>query len=129
MKKFILKFSAFACVVLLLVAAFSSTSCNKDKTCHGTITVLDTAGRPIAGAAVHLSSPPPVPPTNPPHTGGGDLKIDGVTDGTGNVNFDIKLPAILDITATSNLFSGMTGKGILRVDEPGKSASVTVTIK
>lgn len=128
MKKFILKFSAFACVVLLLVAAFSSTSCNKDKTCHGTITVQDTAGRPVAGAAVHLSSPPSVPP-DINHPSGGDLKIDGVTDGTGNVNFDIKLPSILDITATSTLFPGMTGKGILRVDEPGKSASVTVKIK
>jgi hypothetical protein len=127
MKKFILKLSAFACVALLVVTAFLGTSCNKDKTCHGTVTVVDTAGHPVAGAAVHLDSPPPVPPNG--HTAGGDLKIDGVTDGSGIVNFELKLPAIMDITATSTTLLGMTGKGILRLDEPSKSASVTVTIK
>ncbi len=128
MKTFILKISAFVGVALMLVIAFSSTSCKKDKTCHGKITVLDTAGLPIALATVQLSSPPSVP-ADPNHTGGGDLHLTGVTDGSGIVNFELKLPAILDIVATSSSFTGMTGKAILRLDEPGKTTEVSVTIK
>ena len=129
MKTFIVKISAFACVGLLLLTAICTTSCKKDKTCRGKVTVVDTAGAPVANAAVKLSSPPSVP-ANPAHTTGGDLVINGVTDGSGVVNFEIKLPAILDIVATqTSAFPGMTGKGILRLDEPGKAAEVTVKIK
>lgn len=127
MKTFILRISAFSCVALLLLTAMFSTSCKKDKTCHGKITVIDTAGIPVANATVNLSSPPSVPPNS--HTTGGDLKMNGVTDGAGVVNFELKLPAILDIVATSPNFVGMTGKAILRLDEPGKTTDVTVTIK
>lgn len=128
MKTFILKSSAFLCVGLLLLTALCSTSCKKDKTCNGKITVVDTAGAPVANASVTLSSPPSVPPSTT-HPGGGDLVLSGVTDGSGVVNFELKLPAIMDITATSSAFTGMTGKGILRLDEPGKTAEVTVKIK
>ncbi len=129
MRTFILKFSAFVCVGLFLVAALCTTSCKKDKTCRGKVTVVDTAGAPVVGAAVKLSSPPSVP-ANPAHPAGGDLVINGVTDGSGVVNFEIQLPTILDIVATqTTAFPGMTGKGILRLDEPGKTAEVTVKIK
>ena len=129
MKTFILKISAFVCVGLLLVTALCTTSCKKDKTCRGKVTVVDTAGARVANAAVKLSSPPSVPP-DPNHPAGGDLVINGVTDGSGVVNFEIQLPTILDIVATqATAFPGMTGKGILRLDEPGKTAEVTVKIK
>lgn len=128
MKTFILKISAFVCVGLLLLTALCTTSCKKETVCRGKVTVVDTAGAPVANAAVTLSSPPSVPP-DPKHTNGGDLVINGVTDGSGVVNFEIKLPTILDIVATSTAFPGMTGKGILRLDEPGKTAEVTVKIK
>ena len=128
MKTFFSKITAFACVALFLFTVLSSTSCKKDKTCHGKITVIDTSGVPVANADVKLSSPPSVPP-NQAHLNGGDLVINGVTDGSGVANFEIKLPAILDILATKTTLPGMTGKGILRLDEPGKTAEVTVTIK
>ena len=128
MKTFILKISAVVCVVLFMMTALFNTSCNKDKTCHGKVTVNDTAGHPIAGAAVKLSSPPSVPPSAA-HPTGGDLVINGVTDGSGVANFELKLPSIMDIKATSTLFPGMTGKGILRLDEPSKTAEVIVVIK
>ena len=128
MKTFILKFSAIACVGLFVLTTLFSTSCKKDKTCHGKITVLDTAGAPVASATVQLSSPPSVPP-DPNHSGGGDLVMTGVTDGSGIVNFELKLPAILDIVATKSALPGLTGKAILRLDEPGKTTEVTVTMK
>ena len=128
MKTLILKLSAFACVALLLLTAIYGTSCNKDKTCHGKVTVIDTAGHPVANADVKLSSPPSVPPSTT-HPQGGDKVFNGVTDGSGVANFEIALPVIMDIKATSTAFVGMTGKGILRLDEPGKTTEVTVTIK
>ena len=129
MKTFILKISTVVCVALLVFTALFSTSCKKDKTCHGKITVLDTAGAPVLNATVTLSSPPSVPPSTT-HPSGGDLVVTGVTDGSGIVNFELKLPAILDIVATqTSAFPGMTGKAILRLDEPGKTTEVTVTIK
>ncbi len=128
MKTFILKFSAFACVSLLLLTALSSTSCKKDKTCHGKITVIDTAGLPVVNAVVKLSSPPSVPP-DPNHSLGGDLVINGVTDASGVANFEIKLPSILDILATQSTYANMSAKGILRLDEPGKTTEVVVTLK
>ncbi len=121
MKTFILKSSAFVCVGLLVFTALTSTSCKKDTVCRGKITVVDTAGVPVANAIIKLSSPPSVPPSVA-HPNGGDLVINGVTDGAGVANFEIKLPSILDIVATqTTAFPGMTGKGILRLDEPGKN--------
>lgn len=129
MKTFFLKFSAFICVGLLLLTAISSTSCKKDKTCRGKVTVIDTAGAPVANATVNLSSPPSVP-ADPAHPAGGDLVITGVTDGSGIVNFELKLPAIMDIVAVQpTSHPNMTGKAILRLDEPGKTTDVTVTLK
>jgi len=118
MKNFTLKISALVCMSLLLIATFSS-SCKKDKTCHGKVTVVDTAGAPVASASVVLGAP----------SVNGTITYKDVTDGSGVVNFEIKLPCILDITATKSSMPGMTGKGILRVDEPGKSDEVTVTMK
>lgn len=115
MKNFILKTSAFACVALLLMTAVSTTSCKKDKMCHGKITVIDTAGAVVPGANVITEY--------------GSTRFSSVTDGSGVAYIDLKLPAILNITAASSSYPGMLGKGILRLDEPGKTAEVTVTIK
>ena len=120
MKTFILKISAFACVAFLLITALSVTSCKKDKTCHGKVTVVDTAGIVVAGASVVLSAP----------SVNGQVSSSNITDASGVALFEIKLPAIFDIVASKNdAFPNMTGKGILRVDEPGKTADVTVTLK
>jgi hypothetical protein len=118
MKTFILKSSAFACVLVLLFTAFSTSSCKKDKTCHGTVKVMDTTGKVVAGAIVKLAAP----------SVNGQVTYTSNTDGTGNASFDVKLPAIFDVTATQPLHSGV-GTGILRLDEPGKSNEVTVVIK
>jgi hypothetical protein len=119
MKTFISKFSAITGVIVLLSVVFISTSCNKDKTCHGKVTVTDTNGTVVANAAVKLSAP----------SVGGDVVYDGVTDGSGHANFEVKLPAIFDVVATKATFPGMSGIGVLRLDEPGKDNDVTVKIQ
>ncbi|HEX8514979.1 MAG TPA: carboxypeptidase-like regulatory domain-containing protein [Bacteroidia bacterium] len=119
MKNFTFKFSAFACAFILLFTAFSSSSCKKDKTCHGTVHVVDTAGVPVANATVKLAAP----------SVNGDVTYSETTDGSGNAKFEVKLPAIFDVTATKTTYFGMVGTGVLRLDEPGKTNEVTVTIE
>jgi hypothetical protein len=121
MKTFSLKFSAFTCALVLLFTAFSSSSCKKDKTCHGKVTVVDTTGKPIGDAKVNLSANTA--------TVTGDVTYDEVTDGSGVAEFEVKLPAIFDVKATKSSLPGRVGTGILRVDEPGKTGEVTVTMK
>lgn len=117
MKNFINRISAITGVLALLSVMFISTSCNKDKTCHGKVKVVDTNGTAISGATVRLAAP----------SVGGDVIYDGKTDGSGLASFEVKLPAIFDVTATHPGYSG-TGVGVLRLDEPGKEADVTVKI-
>jgi hypothetical protein len=119
MKTFTLKFSAFLCAFILLLTAFSSSSCKKDKTCHGSVHVIDTTGKAVSDAKVKLSA----------NSVNGDVTYDEVTDGSGDATFEVRLPAIFDVTATKSTYPGKVGKGILRVDEPGKTGTVTVTIK
>jgi hypothetical protein len=47
MKTFLLKISAFSFIVMLISVTFTSTSCNKDKTCHGKVKVTDTLGKEL----------------------------------------------------------------------------------
>ena len=119
MKNFILKISALVCLAILLVTAFSVTSCKKEEMCHGNITVIDTAGVVVPGAIVVASAP----------SVNGEKEFSNVTNSSGVAYIGLKLPAILDIRASSTLYPGMVGKGILRLDEPGKTADVTVVLK
>lgn len=119
MKTFTLKFSAFACAFVLIFTAFSSSSCKKDKTCHGTVTVLDTGDVPLGNATVRLAAP----------SVNGDVTYETTTDGSGKASFEVKLPAIFDVTATKATYPGQSATGVLRLDEPGKDAEVTVTMQ
>ena len=118
MKTFFLKITAFACVALLLLSALSTSSCKKDKTCRGKVRVLDTGGVVVGNAKVKLHA----------SAVGGDVVYESTTDGTGYASFEVKLPAIFDVVATKPTLTG-TGNGVLRLDEPGKEAEVTVTIQ
>ena len=118
MKTLINKISAITAVVALLSIVFVSSSCNKDKTCHGKVTVVDTNGVKLSGATVKLAAP----------SVNGDVVYNGTTDGSGEANFEVKLPAIFDVTATHPTQAG-TGVGVLRLDEPGKQANVEIKIQ
>lgn len=119
MKSIILKSFVFGSVALLLGAAFTTSSCRKDKTCHGKVHVVDTLNRDVANALVKLSAP----------SVQGQVVYDGTTDNSGVVRFEVKLPAIFDVTATKSTLPGKTGAGVLRLDEEGKSAEVEVIIR
>lgn len=119
MKSAILKISSIVCVVLLVLTATTSTSCKKDKTCHGKVHVIDTNNAVVAGATVVLDAP----------AQGGDITYTGTTDGSGDVTFEVTLPAIFDVTATKATYPGQAGTGVIRLDEPGKEDQVTVTIQ
>jgi len=119
MKTLATKISAVIAVIALLSVVFVSSSCNKDKTCHGKVTVVDTNGTAISGATVRLAAP----------SVSGDVVYDGTTDGSGMASFDVKLPAIFDVTATHPAYAGEEGVGVLRLDEPGKDAEVKVRIQ
>jgi hypothetical protein len=119
MKTFILKISALAFVLMLFIVASTSSGCKKDKTCHGKVKVIDSAGTPVASANVKLSAP----------SVNGDVVYQDVTDGSGEVSFEVKLPAIFDVLATKPVYAPKQGVGVLRLDEPGKSNEVTVKIQ
>lgn len=119
MKTLIFKTTAITGVLVFLTLMMVSTSCKKDKTCHGKVTVVDTNGTAIASANVKLSAP----------SVGGDVVYDGTTDGSGVASFEVKLPAIFDVYATKATYPGMAGVGVLRLDEPGKDAEVTVIMQ
>ncbi|MEO6904133.1 MAG: hypothetical protein ABI315_13425 [Bacteroidia bacterium] len=115
-----LKFSAFSFILLLLCTAVGTTSsCNKDKTCHGKVHVKDTAGVAVTYADVKLDAKPVQ----------GQVAYDGVTDGNGDVSFEVKLPGIFDVTVTKKSLPGRIGTGILRLDEPGKKDNITIIFK
>lgn len=115
MKTFLLKSIVIAFVALIFIP--SASSCRKKETCEGKVKVVDTAGVPVGGATVKLYAP------------NGQVTYEALTDGSGDVSFEIKLPAIFNILATKATYPGMTGEGILRVDEPGKTDEVTVKIR
>lgn len=115
MKSSILKLSAFLLVATLLITA---SACKKDEKCYGKVTVVDTTGSVVGDAVVLLDAPD------------GQVTYTETTDGYGVAEFEIKLPAIFNITATQeSIYPGMKGRGTLRVDEPGKHAEVTVKIQ
>ena len=53
------------------------------------------------------------------------MKYSAITDGSGDVTIDVKLPAIFDVKVTKGT---MSGTGVIRLDEPGKNAEVTVRV-
>jgi hypothetical protein len=114
MKNRFFKISTLMVASFLLLLAFSSTSCKKDKTTHGKIHVIDDQSKFIKAASVRLSAPD------------GQVTFTGTTDAGGYVQFDVKLPAIFDVTASKDT---LVGTGILRLDEPGKTTELTVTIR
>ena len=118
MKTVIIKFTTLFCFIIFTFFTITFFSCKKDKTCYGNVKVIDSVGAPVAGADVLLSAP----------SVNGQVEYSGVTDGTGEVNFEVKLPAIFDVKATSSSYPGKTGLGTLRCDEPGKKTSTTVKL-
>lgn len=114
----------------LLIASFSlcvgalllNTSCEKKTDCELTIRTLDSAGNVLPGATVKLYANVK---TSSGATVEADLKATGVSDASGISTYTFKLPAILDVTATSG---SKIGQGIVKLEE-GNKVQKDVTVK
>ena len=137
MKK--IKITDFVFLTAIAAIVLFSFSCNKPKPCKAVITVMDsagTAGQP--GISVKLFATV----TTQTGTTTADLKAEGVTDSKGKVEFEFKLPAIMDIRAekpncTSSFPSTNTqgqyvpgvyckGRGIVKFEEKDEANEKTV---
>ena len=116
MKTSILKISSFLFLSFLLLTATVSTSCKKDKKTYGTVNAKDGNGTAIVSAKLLLAAP----------SANGQKSYTGITDSHGQAKFEIPLPAIWDVTISTDTTSGT---GVLRLDEPGKSDEITVTLR
>ncbi|MBL7884810.1 MAG: hypothetical protein JNL69_12125 [Bacteroidia bacterium] len=113
------KSALFVLAVITGLILVSGSSCKKDEKCRGKVKVIDTAAIAVGNALVKIHAP----------SVNGQVSYTGFTDGGGFVSFEVKLPAIFDVEATKGSYPGMVGRGILRLDEPGKEADVTVILK
>lgn len=102
-----------------LCIAFLSVSCKKkDTKCKGIIIVNDTTGAFIRDARVHLYAT---------LTGGGtgDVTMDGVTDGNGKFNFELKLQGVFNV----DIIKGTSaGSGVIKL-EPGETVEKKIRIR
>lgn len=105
---------------------FTSTSCNKNTECKATIKCVDSVGTPLNNAAVLLYAVVKTPTSSVTYTA--DVKANGTTDGSGEVKFTFKLPAIYDIMATYKAAKTYTGSGIVKLEE-GKSVDKVVILR
>lgn len=97
--------------MLILSILLTGTSCNHDKSCKAVIKVVDTDGStPVGDAKVELFAT--ISTVSGPVTA--DLKAEGITGSDGTVEFQFKLPAILDIRATKG---SKLGTGIIKLEE------------
>ena len=119
MKTLLIKFIASASVVLFLLAAMSISSCKKDQTCHGIVYVNDSTNAKVANATVQLDA----------MVVGGQLILREKTDAHGEAHFDVKLPAIFNVTATHDSFPLKYGKGVLNLDQARMDNWVTVKLQ
>lgn len=118
----------FLNTLLVAVSVLMLPACNKEKPTKAVITVVDEAGRPVAGATVRLYANPAFPPKEPTR-----LDKQGVTFSSGWVEFDYSEFykqgqagfAVLDITATKD---GFSGTGIIKIEEE-RTNEETVVLK
>ena len=119
MKKQFSNIAVIAGFSLLVFCGLLITSCKKNETCHGTVLVRDSDYNVVPNAVVQLDAIS--------HTS--TIVYREKTDATGQVKFDVKLPAIFDVVATHPDYPNKYGKGVLNLDEPQKNNWVTVVLK
>jgi hypothetical protein len=109
---------------------FVTSSCQKDTECKARVICQDSAGTSVSNANVLLYAvvkDPTDPKGQATYTA--DVKANGSTDGSGQVSFVFKLPAIYDIRATTTVGTKtLVGTGIIKLEE-GKTVEKTVTLK
>lgn len=124
MKTYILRTSAIVCATLLILMALSTSSCKKDETCHGEVTVYDSTGLPLPNASVKLfhQGDTTASYTSKP----GNIVYESKTDASGYVKFDIKLPAVFTVRVDHPKVPNKYKLGILILNEPGSKDSQVI---
>lgn len=117
--------SLFGVAFLLLLVVVSS--CKKDKTCYGKVYVVDSAGVAVPEATVTIDTTSlPAPTAGNSYNAEFREQMKKQSDGSGVASFEFKTPAILNMNVSKG---ALLGKGVLRVDEPGKTGKVTIEIR
>lgn len=112
---------------LLSGFVFNLSSCRKDTDCKAVVRCIDSSGTAVNNANILLYALVKSPDGKTTYTG--DVTATGNTDGSGEVRFTFKLPAIYDIKATLAVGSKtLSGLSIIKLEE-GKTISKVVTIK
>ena len=120
MKTFALKFPSFTIALILISSLSVVTSCKKDKETNGKVTVINDASDKISDAEVVVSAA----------SVNGDTSFTKFTNGSGVADFEINLPGIWDVSVTtSDTAAPLVGSGVLRLDEPGSSDDITITVR
>ena len=107
-------FTAFFFVMIIV-------SCKKDGPTTAVVTVIDSAGRPVVGAAVTLWQDTAVNQVNQVKS---NVRVTKPSDASGRASFDFQLEAFLNVMAVKN---NDTGKSFIRLKEH-ESVSVTVNL-
>ncbi len=115
MNKIITRFAISGILVMVLFSVVLIPGCAKDEPCKAIITVLDGNNNKVSGAQVHLTAPAP-----------STVDLTLATDGSGQANFEVSLPQILDISVVIGANTYPSGK-VARF-EPGKTDEVTVRV-
>ena len=110
-------------IAIALITIGVGSSCQKKTDCKLTIKTYDAAGFPVVGAKIKLYANVK---TSTGATVEADLKAEGVSDASGVSTYTFKLPAILDIKATTT--TSLSAVGIVKLEE-GKSVEKSITLK
>ncbi len=109
-------------LLISALALIMFSACQKKTDCQASVTINDENGLPLQGVDVRLFANVK---TQENGTVTADLKANGITDETGRVFFNFKLPAIYDIKAISGTY---TTTGIIKLEE-GKKVNKNLEIK
>lgn len=93
------------------IMALSFGGCKKDGPTRAIITVVDSVGKPVAGASVSLWQDTAVNKTNNVQS---TLRVTKTSDAAGKAQFDFQLEAFLNITAVKG---ADTGKSYVRLKQ------------
>lgn len=116
--------------LLLIGLSLTGTSCQKETDCIASVKCVDSVGTAVSGASVILYAQvkdPNDPKGTTSYTA--DVKASGTTDGSGNVSFTFKLPAIFDVKASKVIGTKTySGNSIIKLEE-GATVEKTVTLR
>jgi len=109
-------------ILLIAIAAITSTSCKKTGKCNAVIRVEDTLGLPVVGARVILRQDSVINPTTGVRA---DVYQEQVSVTSGEAYFEFPLEAVLNVEVSKNT---LKAKDYIRLEQ-SETVRKTVVIK